>query len=121
MNRHLRYVGAVGGVGAIYWLAAKGGLQLAYLHGTVAASRRRTHQYPKYSHATAATLQLEANNKNVVLTLSVGDNGAGGADPNRGTGLRGLADRVEALGGKLELDSPTGQGTLLMASIPCEL
>ena len=37
MNRHLRYVGAVGGVGAIYWLAAKGGLQLAYLHGTVAA------------------------------------------------------------------------------------
>src|SRR5947209_6857826 len=37
MNRHLRYVGGVGGVGAIYWLAAKGGLQLAYLHGTVAA------------------------------------------------------------------------------------
>ena len=37
MNRHLRYVGAVGGVGAIYWLAAKGGLQLAYLHGSVAA------------------------------------------------------------------------------------
>src|SRR5690242_9303148 len=37
MNRLLRYLGAVGGVGAIYWLAAKGGLQLAYLHGTVAA------------------------------------------------------------------------------------
>ena len=37
MNRHLRYVGAVGGVGAIYWLAAKAGLQLAYLHGSVAA------------------------------------------------------------------------------------
>src|SRR5438045_788671 len=37
MNRHLRYLGAVGGVGAIYWLGAKAGLQLAYLHGTVAA------------------------------------------------------------------------------------
>lgn len=72
----------------------------------------------KYAHATAATLRLEANNKNVVL--SVGDNGSGGADPNRGTGLRGLADRVEALGGKLELRSPPGQGTLLTASIPCE-
>jgi signal transduction histidine kinase len=72
----------------------------------------------KYSHATAATLRLEGNSKNVVL--SVRDNGTGGADPNRGTGLRGLADRVEALGGKLELHSPPGQGTLLTASIPCE-
>ncbi|MGZ4287795.1 MAG: MASE1 domain-containing protein [Solirubrobacteraceae bacterium] len=72
----------------------------------------------KYAHATAATLRLDANNKNVVL--SVRDNGAGGADPNRGTGLRGLADRVEALGGRLELQSPPGQGTLLTASIPCE-
>ena len=72
----------------------------------------------KYAHATAATLRLEANNKNVVL--SVGDNGAGGADPNRGTGLRGLADRVKALGGKLELRSASGQGTLRTASIPCE-
>jgi signal transduction histidine kinase len=72
----------------------------------------------KYAHATAATLRLDANNKNVVF--SVRDNGAGGADPNRGTGLRGLADRVEALGGKLELKSPPGQGTLLTASIPCE-
>jgi signal transduction histidine kinase len=72
----------------------------------------------KYSHATAATVRLEASNKSVVL--SVGDNGAGGADPSRGTGLRGLADRVEALGGRLELHSPPGQGTLLTASIPCE-
>ena len=71
----------------------------------------------KYAHATAATLQLEADDGNVLLR--VGDNGAGGADPSRGTGLRGLADRVEALGGKLELHSPPGQGTLLTASIPC--
>ena len=72
----------------------------------------------KYSHATAATVRLEATHKNVVL--SVGDNGAGGADPNRGTGLRGLTDRVEALGGKIELHSPPGHGTVLTASIPCE-
>jgi signal transduction histidine kinase len=72
----------------------------------------------KYAHATAATLRLETNNKTVVL--HVRDNGAGGADPSLGTGLRGLADRVEALGGKLELHSPRGQGTLLTASIPCE-
>jgi signal transduction histidine kinase len=70
----------------------------------------------KYAHATAASLRLEAHPKRVVLC--VGDNGAGGADPDRGTGLRGLADRVEALGGKLELRSPPGQGTELTASIP---
>jgi signal transduction histidine kinase len=61
---------------------------------------------------------LEANNRRVVLR--VGDNGAGGADPSRGSGLRGLEDRVEALGGKLELHSPPGQGTLLTARIPYE-
>jgi len=70
----------------------------------------------KYAGATSASVRLEAHTKNVVLC--VGDNGAGGADPTRGTGLRGLADRVEALGGKLELRSPPGQGTELTASIP---
>jgi signal transduction histidine kinase len=85
---------------AVYYVAAEGLTNIA-----------------KYAHATAATLRLEADNGNVLLR--VGDNGAGGADPSHGTGLRGLADRVEALGGKLELDSPPGQGTLLTASIPC--
>jgi signal transduction histidine kinase len=72
----------------------------------------------KYAHASAASVRLEAHDNNVVLC--VGDNGAGGADPGRGTGLRGLSDRVEALGGKLELRSPRGHGTLLTASIPYE-
>jgi signal transduction histidine kinase len=72
----------------------------------------------KYSQATAATVRLEADNK--LVFLSVGDNGTGGADPARGSGLRGLADRVEAIGGKLELQSSPGQGTLLTARIPCE-
>jgi signal transduction histidine kinase len=72
----------------------------------------------KYAQASAATLRLEAHDNNVVLC--VGDDGAGGADPGRGTGLRGLSDRVEALGGRLELRSPPGQGTVLTASIPYE-
>jgi signal transduction histidine kinase len=54
------------------------------------------------------------------VVLRISDNGAGGANPERGTGLRGLADRVEALGGKLELDSRPGHGTLLTARIPCD-
>ena len=72
----------------------------------------------KYADATAATVRLEASHNSVVLF--VGDNGSGGADPHRGTGLRGLADRVEALGGRLELRSPPGHGTSLTASIPYE-
>jgi signal transduction histidine kinase len=86
---------------AVYYVAAEGLTNIA-----------------KYAHATSATVRLEGLNKSVVL--HVGDNGTGGADPTRGTGLRGLADRVEALGGKLELHSPPGQGTVLTASIPYE-
>lgn len=70
----------------------------------------------KYARATTASVRLEADNKRVVLRVA--DNGTGGADPERGTGLRGLADRVEALGGTLELHSPPGEGTVLTASIP---
>jgi signal transduction histidine kinase len=49
----------------------------------------------------------------------VRDDGIGGAAPGSGSGLRGLADRVEALGGRLVLDSPAGAGTTLRAEIPC--
>ena len=49
----------------------------------------------------------------------IADDGAGGADTERGTGLRGLADRVEALGGRLRVWSPAGQGTRVRAEIPC--
>jgi signal transduction histidine kinase len=52
------------------------------------------------------------------LRVEVTDDGVGGADPERGTGLRGLADRVAAIGGKLSIDSPTGAGTRLVAEIP---
>ena len=53
-----------------------------------------------------------------MLRVSVHDDGVGGADPSRGSGLTGLRDRVEALGGRLEITSPPGEGTLLVADIP---
>jgi signal transduction histidine kinase len=48
----------------------------------------------------------------------VADDGAGGADPGRGSGLLGLADRVEALAGNLDVESPLGAGTRVRARIP---
>ena len=54
------------------------------------------------------------------MRLIVRDDGAGGADLNAGTGLRGLRDRVEALDGHLHVDSPPGLGTTLIAEIPLE-
>jgi signal transduction histidine kinase len=50
--------------------------------------------------------------------IEVGDDGVGGADPN-GSGLRGLADRVAALDGRLKVDSPAGRGTRITAELPC--
>ena len=47
------------------------------------------------------------------------DDGVGGADPARGTGLTGLADRLAALDGRLEVESPSGGGTVVRADIPC--
>jgi signal transduction histidine kinase len=60
-----------------------------------------------------------ARGEDALLEVSVADDGAGGADPSRGSGLRGLADRVEALGGRLDVSSPVGEGTALCARLPC--
>jgi signal transduction histidine kinase len=51
--------------------------------------------------------------------VEVRDDGVGGADPGDGTGLRGLADRLAALDGRLEVHSPPGRGTLVRAKVPC--
>ena len=51
-------------------------------------------------------------------TVEIRDDGVGGADPSGGTGLRGLADRVGALGGELHVESPSGMGTAITARIP---
>ena len=71
----------------------------------------------KYSRATHASVTVERRNGE--LTVEVADDGVGGADLARGSGLRGLEDRLAALDGSLSLDSPTGRGTRLRARIPC--
>jgi signal transduction histidine kinase len=70
----------------------------------------------KYAHASQATVRVERRNGHAVV--EVADDGIGGADPDRGSGLRGLADRVSALDGRMSLDSPAGAGTRLRAEIP---
>jgi PAS domain S-box-containing protein len=73
----------------------------------------------KYAHATAVRVRVAASDASV--SVEVSDDGVGGADPGTGSGLRGLADRVEALGGSLEVVSPAGAGTSLRAEIPVKL
>jgi signal transduction histidine kinase len=73
----------------------------------------------KYAKATRVTIQVGAADGE--LTVEVADDGTGGADPARGSGLRGLTDRVAAVDGSFELYSPTGEGTRLRARIPIPL
>jgi signal transduction histidine kinase len=70
-------------------------------------------------HAGAASASIDVNRADGVLVVEVADDGVGGADTERGSGLRGLADRVESLGGKLRVWSPPGRGTRLRAEMPC--
>ena len=70
----------------------------------------------KYAEASRVTIHVEENRDRV--RARVVDDGVGGADPSAGSGLRGLADRVEALGGRLRVNSPAGGGTRLTAEIP---
>jgi signal transduction histidine kinase len=71
----------------------------------------------KYAEATQAAVAVRRANGRV--TVDVTDDGVGGADAGRGSGLRGLADRVAALDGTLAVESPAGVGTHLHAEIPC--
>jgi signal transduction histidine kinase len=71
----------------------------------------------KYAQATAARVVVAR--RDGLAVIEVADNGVGGADDANGSGLRGLADRVEALGGQLEVVSPAGRGTILTAELPC--
>ena len=69
-------------------------------------------------HARASHVEVNVPVADGAATVEVRDDGAGGADASAGSGLRGLADRVNALGGKLEVDSPPGAGTTVRARIP---
>ena len=71
----------------------------------------------KHARATSATVDVSRMGRQIVVEIV--DNGVGGADTERGTGLRGLADRVEALGGRLRVWTPTGGGTRVKAELPC--
>jgi signal transduction histidine kinase len=72
----------------------------------------------KHAHASAVHVDLDTSG--AILQLAVRDDGIGGADPAHGSGLVGLSDRVEALGGTLEVSSPAGSGTKLLIEIPAE-
>jgi signal transduction histidine kinase len=70
-------------------------------------------------HAHASTAEVTLVRQGGRLIVGVHDDGVGGADPNRGTGIRGLTDRVQALGGRLRFESSAGQGTEIRVTIPC--
>jgi signal transduction histidine kinase len=71
----------------------------------------------KYAQASAATVTVDGADG--VLRVEIADDGIGGADPSRGSGLSGLADRVAALDGTITVDSPAGAGTRVRVEIPC--
>ena len=71
----------------------------------------------KYAQATSATVDVSRHDG--VVTVEIVDDGIGGADSERGSGLRGLADRIETLGGRLRVWSADGEGTRVRAEIPC--
>jgi signal transduction histidine kinase len=72
----------------------------------------------KHAHASLVHVELEAHD--ALLQLAIRDDGIGGADPARGSGLAGLSDRIDALGGTLQLTSRTGSGTTLLVEIPLD-
>jgi signal transduction histidine kinase len=71
-------------------------------------------------YACASLVRIEVRRDAGPLVVEIVDDGVGGADPGQGSGLRGLADRVEALGGQLSVHSPAGTGTRVVAEIPAE-
>jgi signal transduction histidine kinase len=71
----------------------------------------------KYAQASQVTMRVWRANG--LATIEIADDGVGGADDGRGSGLRGLADRVEALDGRLRVSSPPGIGTTVTAELPC--
>jgi signal transduction histidine kinase len=72
-------------------------------------------------HAQASHMEVSLATRNGSLVLSIRDDGIGGADPGRGSGLVGLQDRVEALGGTIRIDSPPGGGTSLVVTLTLDV
>jgi signal transduction histidine kinase len=78
----------------------------------VAEALTNAAKYARCSH-----IDVGVRVENGSATVEVHDDGVGGADPSAGSGLRGLSDRVSALGGRLEIESPAGEGTTVRARI----
>jgi signal transduction histidine kinase len=72
-------------------------------------------------HSRASQVQVEVEVRDDAVCIAVGDDGVGGADPDGGSGLLGLRDRVEAIGGTISLESHQGVGTKLIAELPLDL
>jgi signal transduction histidine kinase len=70
-------------------------------------------------HAAATSATVDVNRLHGQVVVEIVDDGVGGADTERGSGLRGLADRVEGLGGRLRIWTPRGGGTRVRAEMPC--
>ena len=70
-------------------------------------------------HADAGRVRIDIARHGDRLVLEVHDDGRGGADPSRGTGLRGLEERVAALGGWMQVLSPAGGPTSVLVELPC--
>jgi signal transduction histidine kinase len=71
-------------------------------------------------HAQASVVRVTLEARAGVCRLSIRDDGVGGADPRRGSGLVGLHDRVDALGGSITLSSTAGEGTLIVVELPLQ-
>jgi signal transduction histidine kinase len=71
-------------------------------------------------HARASHAHIIAERRDTLLYLSICDDGGGGADPTGGSGLIGLRDRVQALGGSIEVNSPPGDGTAIVVELPLQ-
>ena len=72
-------------------------------------------------HSRASRIDVSLEQRDGSLVLSIGDDGVGGADAGRGSGLMGLSDRIEALGGSIHVESRSGEGTQITAELPVEL
>jgi len=71
-------------------------------------------------HASASRVEVTVEERDTTLRLRVGDDGVGGAEPRQGSGLIGLRDRVEALGGSIDVTSHSGDGTVIQVSLPID-
>jgi signal transduction histidine kinase len=71
-------------------------------------------------HARASVVKVDVETRDARLHLSIRDDGIGGADVAKGSGLFGLIDRVEALGGTMAISSPVGNGTSVLVEIPLD-